>query len=253
MGKKRDQKTKVSNVELGPIRHAALSDVLIARIKNIATVFAEVNERPVRKWIEDFQRDENPEKEVAVWEAMAAAYSIFTKDRKLSAGMRGEAFQLLLLRSMKDEPAVLEEARHLPRSEAAALLALFQNVASADGWGFGSSPGVPPDSGSPPANPVKVSQPINNYDDFTVRDEANALTAFAFRNGFIEELHAGRRSPLLDQPEYSRITDDEMRRLMIEASQKLAEMLALKRSDPKKYISWLAHYHQMYCQKWKRD
>ena len=108
---------------------------------------------------------------------------------------------------------------------------------------------VPPDSGSPPASSVE----FKNYNDFTVRDEANALTAFAFRNGIIEELHAGKRSPLLDQPEYSRITDDEMRRLMIEASQKLAEMLALMRTDRRKYISWLAHYHQMYCQKWKRD
>lgn len=112
---------------------------------------------------------------------------------------------------------------------------------------------VPPDSGSPPANSGEFSQPFSNFDDFTVRDEANALAAFAFRNGFIEELHAGKRSPLLDQQEYNRITDDEMRRLMIEASKKLAEMLTLMRSDPKKYISWLAHYHQMYCQKWKRD
>lgn len=98
-----------------------------------------------------------------------------------------------------------------------------------------------------------MSQPLNDYEDFTIRDEANALTAYAFRNGFIEELHAGKRSPLLDQPEFSRITDNEMRRLMVEASQKIAEMLALMRTDRKKYISWLAHYHPMYCRKWKRE
>ena len=112
---------------------------------------------------------------------------------------------------------------------------------------------VPADSGSPPAKTVEVSQPFSNYDDFAIRDEANALTAFAFGNGFIEELHAGKRSPLLDQPEYSRITDDEMRRLMIEASQKLAEVLTLMRTDPEKYVLWMAHYHQMYCRNWKRD
>ena len=34
--------------------------------------------------------------------------------------------------------------------------------------------------------------------EFTLRNEANALTAFAFRNGFLEDLHAGKDSPLLE-------------------------------------------------------
>jgi hypothetical protein len=42
---------------------------------------------------------------------------------------------------------------------------------------------------------------------FTVRDEANALTAFAFRNGPLEDLHVGQSSPLLDNPSLSRITN----------------------------------------------
>jgi len=33
---------------------------------------------------------------------------------------------------------------------------------------------------------------------WTVREEANALTCCAFRNGYIEELHAGKHSPLLE-------------------------------------------------------
>ena len=90
-------------------------------------------------------------------------------------------------------------------------------------------------------------------DDFTLRDEANALTAFAFRNGFIEELHAGKYSQLLEEPGYSRITDSEMRRLMIEASAKLAEMLKLKESDPAKYAAAIRKYHEHYCRPWKRD
>lgn len=89
--------------------------------------------------------------------------------------------------------------------------------------------------------------------EFTIRDEANALTAFAFRNGFIEELHAGKASPLLEQPEYSRITDDEMRRLMIEASEKLAQMLRLKRSDPGQYEAEIRDYHEKYCRTWRRE
>lgn len=90
-------------------------------------------------------------------------------------------------------------------------------------------------------------------DEFTLRDEANALTAYAFRNGFLEDLHAGKSSPLLDQPELSRITNDEMRQLMIEASAKLAQMLQLKQADPVKYEIFIRGYQKMYCRAWKRD
>ena len=89
--------------------------------------------------------------------------------------------------------------------------------------------------------------------ELTLRDEANALTAFAFRNGFLEDLHAGKDSPLLDAPDLSRITDDEMKRLMIEASEKLAEMLRLKQKDPEQYEAFIRSYQRMYCRKWKRD
>jgi hypothetical protein len=87
---------------------------------------------------------------------------------------------------------------------------------------------------------------------FTLWDEANALTAFAFRNGPLEDLHAGRSSPLTDDPSLSRITDAEMKHLMVTASEKLATMLALKESDPQKYRSFVISYNIMYCSSWER-
>ena len=89
--------------------------------------------------------------------------------------------------------------------------------------------------------------------EFTLRDEANALAAYAFRNGFLEELHAGKSSPLLEQPGFSRISDEEMRKLMIEASAKLAEMLRLKREAPAEYDMFIRRYQRTYCRKWRRD
>ena len=90
-------------------------------------------------------------------------------------------------------------------------------------------------------------------DEFTLRDEANALTAHAFRNGFLEDPHAGKHSPILDDPSYSRITDDEMKRLMIQASERLAHMLALKQQDPAEYDRCIRKYQKNYCRTWKRD
>ena len=66
----------------------------------------------------------------------------------------------------------------------------------------------------------------------TLRQEANALTGIVFRNGFLEDLHAGRHSELIKNPEYSRITNDEMKRLMVECSRKLYEMLRSREENP---------------------
>jgi hypothetical protein len=62
----------------------------------------------------------------------------------------------------------------------------------------------------------------------------NTPTAYAFRNGFLEDLHAAKPSPILEQPGFSRISDEEMRKLMIEASGKMEELLRLKREQPGK-------------------
>ena len=88
---------------------------------------------------------------------------------------------------------------------------------------------------------------------FTVRDEANALTAYAFRNGPLEDLHAGKGSPLTDDPSLSRITDAEMRKLMINASEHLAKMLALRVTAPDEYRRFIQTYGMMYCRAWNRD
>jgi len=75
---------------------------------------------------------------------------------------------------------------------------------------------------------------------FTHRDQANVMTLLAFRNGPIEVLHAGKYSPMLEAPELSRITDEEMKTIMINASAKLAELLALRDDDLDEFAQVLA-------------
>ncbi|QTN32565.1 hypothetical protein HZ994_09550 [Akkermansiaceae bacterium] len=87
---------------------------------------------------------------------------------------------------------------------------------------------------------------------FTIRDEANALASYAFRNGYIEQLHAGKPSELLEDDSYSRITDSEMKTLMIEASEKLANLLQVRESDPEKYATMIRGYGIMNCSQWDR-
>jgi hypothetical protein len=89
-------------------------------------------------------------------------------------------------------------------------------------------------------------------DGFTIRDEANALTAFAFRNGPLENLHAGKSSPLITDPSLSRITQAEMKEMMIEASEKLAFLLELRETEPETYRRFVQAYGFLFCRPWNR-
>lgn len=70
--------------------------------------------------------------------------------------------------------------------------------------------------------------------------EAKALAALAFRNGPIEDLHAGKVCSLCHgRPGYARITDAEMKRIMKNAVDRLYRLLRLKESDAARYRSMI--------------
>lgn len=87
---------------------------------------------------------------------------------------------------------------------------------------------------------------------FNLRDEANALVAFAFRNGMLEDLHSGKHSKLLEDASLSRISDEEMKNLVIEASRKLAIFLTLRERDPERYSQVIRGYGMIFCSNWER-
>jgi hypothetical protein len=85
----------------------------------------------------------------------------------------------------------------------------------------------------------KMMKALGVGSNFTLRDEANAITAFAFRNSFLEDLH-------------ERISQEEMKKLMIESSARLAELLSLKEKDFEKYQDVIKVYNALYCRGWER-
>ena len=87
---------------------------------------------------------------------------------------------------------------------------------------------------------------------FSLRDEANAIVAMAFRNGPIENLHAGESSDLLNNPVMSRITDSEMKEIMLNACRMVEKLLKLKNEDEGEYHRKLLEYNLQYCRKWER-
>ena len=71
--------------------------------------------------------------------------------------------------------------------------------------------------------------------------EAKGIVALAFRNGPIEDLHAGQRCPTCDgNAEYSHITDAEMTVIMKNAVHHVYRLLKLKASDTAEYERQIA-------------
>lgn len=80
--------------------------------------------------------------------------------------------------------------------------------------------------------------------------EAKAIVVRAFRNGPIEDLHAGKICPVCSvDPSYCRISDAEMKVLMKAAVTQVYKLLWLRDHDVKGYAEALAHGHR-YSQHW---
>jgi len=77
--------------------------------------------------------------------------------------------------------------------------------------------------------------------EFTLRAEANAICAYAFRNGPLERIHH----------EY-KISDLDMKKFNINASEHLAKLMAMKRDTPDEYERFIRDYHRQFCLNWER-
>lgn len=108
------------------------------------------------------------------------------------------------------------------------------------------------------AQETKLAQEVSLHDspNLTYRDEANVIVYQVLRAGFLEELHAGRWSPILADPSCSRITQDEMKRLMIETAAKLAHWLYARdldlKDDPRHYLDKIEMLRNIFAQDWDR-
>jgi hypothetical protein len=121
------QSVDPKRMEPGPIRHASLTEEQISRAQRVQKIFSEVDPSPIEKWIEDFKRDANPDRELAIWEGMATAYETFTASKSLTLEGKKEVFRVVLLRSGESDDEVLKHAdlKILTEKDARAIMALF--------------------------------------------------------------------------------------------------------------------------------
>lgn len=111
----------------GPIQRNKLSDEQMARIREIRSTFAEVDSSTMEKWVDDFKRDANPDRELEVWERMSKAYKSYCTGRTLSLIAKKDVFGVVLLRSSASEQDVLKhvQLKELSRDDAVEVMKGF--------------------------------------------------------------------------------------------------------------------------------
>jgi hypothetical protein len=100
-----------ASLKPGPVRRQGLSPKQMDRIYRLRDTLAEVEHSPIEKWVDNFKRDADPDKELAIWERIAAGYTRYCSKRMLSTEAKKDVFQLLLLRSMAPEQEVLNRIK----------------------------------------------------------------------------------------------------------------------------------------------
>ncbi len=76
--------------------------------------------------------------------------------------------------------------------------------------------------------------------DLELAAEAKNIVALAFRNGPIEDVHAGKECPTCaGKAEYSHITQTEMKNIMKQAVDTVYKLLWQKENNPEKYKTTL--------------
>jgi hypothetical protein len=117
-----------STIRPGPIQHHQLSTGQLKRITKLHDTFREVDPTPLEKWLDDFKRDQHPDREIQIYEGMAEAYTAYCASRNLSIDAKREAYQVVLLRSGTPDEEVMKrvDPKVLTRKNVAEILALYK-------------------------------------------------------------------------------------------------------------------------------
>ena len=77
------------------------------RIKALQQTFQDVDSSPLDKWVDDFKRDHDPEREIRIYEGMAEAYRSYCSGKTLTQSAKQDVYQVVLLRSGAPDSDVL--------------------------------------------------------------------------------------------------------------------------------------------------
>ena len=89
-------KTDFKNVEHSDIVHQTLPDDILVRLRIVYQIFESALDQSLDEFIENFQRDLRPKRELQQWEIMGSAFIDVTSKRDFSDAKKRDALMLLL-------------------------------------------------------------------------------------------------------------------------------------------------------------
>jgi hypothetical protein len=94
----------------GPVR-TSLTTAQVERVARLQQTFQDVDASPLPTWVEDFQRDADPAREIRIYEGMANAYLAYCTGRQLTQDAKRDVYQIVLLRSGAPEQEALAHVK----------------------------------------------------------------------------------------------------------------------------------------------
>jgi hypothetical protein len=131
-------KLKRSKIKEGPIRHHDLPSELLVRMQNIWFELKDIYKISLAKFIERFQRDLRPEREVGIFERLVGAMKITFELLKNRTRYRKDVFRVLLGFSMGNHEQIFDETERgkipkpIPNASARAWLKVVPQVTVSD-------------------------------------------------------------------------------------------------------------------------
>lgn len=119
---------KLSSLRVNLIGTSKLSNEQEDRIKIIKMMLDKIYPQSNKDWTEGFTRDQNPEREIRIWECIAKSLMAVEEVSFASDKVKNEAFSLLLMRSGSPTADVLKRINleHFTRKSAKQLLDSYE-------------------------------------------------------------------------------------------------------------------------------
>ncbi len=105
------ERVNPADLKSNSIQHEQLTEDQLQRVKKLHEIFAEVDKSSLEIWIDNFKRDMNPDKEIAVWERIAKAYTNYVSQKELSLEAKEDVFQTLLMGSMSSDEETIKSLK----------------------------------------------------------------------------------------------------------------------------------------------
>jgi hypothetical protein len=117
----------LNQIQQGPIVRDSLTPKQLEQIEYLYNTFHEVDATSKEKWIEDFKRDQNPDREIEIWMMMANAYTNYCLKAEFDLNIKKEVYQVVLLRSSVTEEEVLKHLNlvHLTNEDASEIMQYY--------------------------------------------------------------------------------------------------------------------------------